>query len=86
MAKQKKEQKQKAASVQSNEKAVTLGDRINKQALEKLKEASRTMREEEEKRKAAEREKKIAEQKAREKNKSFADLLNESDMDWRKFK
>jgi spore cortex formation protein SpoVR/YcgB (stage V sporulation) len=78
--------RQPQTSQNANEQAVTLRDRIGKDALEKLKEASRTMREEEEKRQAAEREKKIAEQKAREKNKSFAELFEESTLDWRKFK
>lgn len=64
----------------------TLRDRLGKDALEKLKEASQTLRKEEEARKTAERERQAAERKAREKNKTFADLLSESSLDWKKFK
>jgi len=86
MAKQKRERKPAPSGAQANDRGVSLRDRIDKDALEKLKEASRTMREAEEKRKAEEREKRIAEQKVKEKNKSFEELLAESNLDWKKFK
>lgn len=86
MAKQKRGQKSAASEAWTESQGATLRDRIGNDALEKLKEASRTMRQEEEQRKIAERERKIAEQKMKEKNKSFADLFEESSLDWKKFK
>lgn len=86
MAKQKRGQKSAASEARIENQGATLRDRIGNDALEKLKEVSRTMRQEEEQRKAAERERKITEQKIKEKNKSFADLFEESNLDWKKFK
>ena len=69
-----------------SEEGTTLKDLLGKGTLDKLKDMSRSVREEEEKKRAAEAERKRAEQKAREKNKSFAELLDESGLDWKKFK
>nr|WP_082129930.1 YqkE family protein [Aneurinibacillus tyrosinisolvens] len=55
-------------------------------ALEKLKQTSQELKQKEQAKLEAEREKKKAEQRTREKNKTFADLLEESNMDWKKFK
>lgn len=79
-------QKRAQGSRELDTSGATLRDRLGKEALEKLKEASQTLRKEEEARKTAERERQAAERKAKEKNKSFADLLSESNLDWKKFK
>lgn len=70
----------------ASEEGTTLKDLLGKSTLDKLKDMSRAVREEEEKKRAAEEERKRAEQKAREKNKSFAELLDENELDWKKFK
>lgn len=70
----------------SSEEGATLKDLLGKGTLDKLKDMSRTMREEEEKKRAAAVEQQRAEQKEREKNKSFSELLDESKLDWKKFK
>lgn len=68
------------------EKPATLGDLIQKDILDQLKAQQKQMKEQEEKEKQAEAQRKKEEQRLREKNKSFEELLSESDMDWKKFK
>ncbi|BAU28620.1 uncharacterized protein DUF3886 [Aneurinibacillus soli] len=68
------------------EEGSTLKDLLGEGTLDKLKNMSRTMKEEEEKKRVAALEQQRAEQKEREKNKSFSELLDESHLDWKKFK
>ncbi|KMY54678.1 MULTISPECIES: YqkE family protein [Bacillaceae] len=79
--------KKKQAS--SNEKAqeqLTLKDTLNAGILEQLKEKQKKLKMEEEEKKAAAEKQKREERRQREKNKSFEELLNESHMDWKRFK
>ena len=80
----KKQNRQQTAK--KEDKPATLGDVINKDILEKLKTQQKEMKEQEEKQKQEEALRKKEEQRLREKNKSFEELLTESNMDWKKFK
>lgn len=73
-------------SVKKDDKPATLGDLLNQDIMEKLKAQQKHLMDQEEQKKQAEIERKKEEQRLREKNKSFEDLLSESDMDWKKFK
>ncbi|MRH42323.1 DUF3886 domain-containing protein [Aquibacillus halophilus] len=68
----------------------TLKDRLNDELLAKLTTKKQELRKQEEdklqKEKEKEKQVKIAEQKRKEANKSFEELLSDSEMDWRKFK
>ncbi|WP_100331481.1 YqkE family protein [Bacillus xiapuensis] len=63
-----------------------LKDALNQEVLQQLKEKQRELKAEQEKRQEAEEKKKREERRQREKNKSFEELLAESDMDWKKYK
>ncbi|CAM3895514.1 DUF3886 domain-containing protein [Geobacillus sp. FSL K6-0789] len=60
--------------------ALTIADRLGAAVEAKLLEKKRALAEEEARRRAAE------EARRREEQKSFAELLEESELDWRKFK
>lgn len=81
----KKKQQPKPKS-QKDESAVTLGDRINQDLFKQLKEKQQELKAAEEKKKEAEEQKKREERRLKEKNKSFEELLNESNMNWKEFK
>ncbi|MBD7935985.1 MULTISPECIES: YqkE family protein [Cytobacillus] len=82
-----KQKKQRAQSKKINEdKPLTLGDMLNPELVKglqgkknELKKAEEIKLEEESRRKAEER-------KLREKNKSFEELLGESNLNWKEFK
>lgn len=63
-----------------------LKDALNDQTLEKLKLLKKDAVEAEENSRKAALAKKEEERKQREKNKSFEELLNESSLDWKKYK
>ncbi|WP_409297952.1 YqkE family protein [Peribacillus sp. SCS-26] len=65
---------------------ITLGDMIKGDMLSKLKETHSELEKERHAALLKEEERKREERKQREKNKSFEELLNESNTDWRKFK
>lgn len=73
-------------TAKKEDKPATLGDLINEDIMEKLKAQQKQLKEQEEKQKQEEALRKKEEQRLREKNKSFEELLTESDMDWKKFK
>ena len=73
-------------AVKKEEKPATLGDLLNQDIMEKLKAQKQQLKEQEEKQKQDEALRKKEEQRRREKNKSFEELLTESNMDWKKFK
>lgn len=79
----KKHQKQ-AAKI--DDKPVTLGDMINKDLMNQLKEKKKQLKAEEEKQRVAEEERKREERRLKEKNKSFEELLNDSPLNWKEFK
>jgi hypothetical protein len=68
------------------EKELTLKDSINTNVFEQLKNKKKELEKVEEKKKEEERQQKIKERKEREKNKSFEELLNESNMKWEEYK
>lgn len=71
---------------QNEEKPLTLGDLLDNELKEQLKDAKQQLKEVEEKKKREEVERRRKERKEREKNKTFEELLMESDLDWRQFK
>lgn len=80
-AKQKQQNKKNAS-----EDKLTLQDALNQEILLKLKQAQKDLKMEEENQKLSEEKRKKEEKRQREKNKSFEELLNESSMDWKKYK
>ena len=79
----KKQQRQKP---KKDDAAVTLGDRMNQDLVKLLKEKQRELKVAEEKRMEEEEQRKREERRLKEKNKSFEELLQESDMNWKDFK
>lgn len=71
---------------EKTEEQLTLKDTLNASILGQLKEKQKKLQAEEEEKKAAAEQQKREERRQREKNKSFEELLNESNMDWEKFK
>ncbi|MBM7577496.1 YqkE family protein [Jeotgalibacillus terrae] len=69
-----------------NDKDAVLKDALNEQTLEKLKMLKQQTAAAEEDRRKAELARKAEEKRLREKNKSFEELLNESDLDWTNYK
>ncbi|RFU67753.1 DUF3886 domain-containing protein [Peribacillus saganii] len=69
-----------------NDGALTLGDMVNQEMLAKLKNTKNELSMAEKKRQEEEEAKRVFERKQKEKNKSFEELLNESNTDWRNFK
>jgi len=69
-----------------DDKPVTLGDMLNSDLMEKLKDAKQQLKAEEDKRIEEEEKRKREERRLREKNKSFEELLGESDLNWKNFK
>jgi len=81
-----KKKQKRQQPVKKEEKPATLGDLLNQDIMQKLKAQQQQLKDEEEQKKQAELERKKEEKRLREKNKSFEELLSESDMDWKKFK
>ena len=65
---------------------VTLGDMLNSDLINQLKNKQQELKAEELRKKEAEEKRLREERKRREKNKSFEELLNESSMNWKDFK
>jgi hypothetical protein len=80
----KKRQNQPVKKVQ--EKPATLGDLLNADLVNELKEKKKELQNQDEQKRLAEEERKREERKLKEKNKSFEELLNESDFNWKEFK
>ncbi|MDZ5712073.1 YqkE family protein [Jeotgalibacillus haloalkalitolerans] len=68
------------------DKDAVLKDTLNAQTLEKLKMLKQDAVETEEKNRKEALVRKEEERRLREKNKSFEELLNESNLDWKKYK
>lgn len=66
--------------------AITLGDMLNEQMMKKLKNKKKDLTAQEKAQQEAEEERKRKERIEREKNKSFEELLSESELDWKDFK
>jgi hypothetical protein len=68
------------------EAELTLKNSINADLFEQLKNKKKELEKVEEVKKEEERQQKAEERKQREKNKSFEELLNESDLNWENYK
>ncbi len=68
------------------QESATLKDALDEEMLQKLKATKAKLKKDEKQRKQEEAERKREERKQREKNKTFAELLEENPMDWRNFK
>ncbi|WP_141538111.1 YqkE family protein [Bacillus cereus] len=87
MKKKKQRQMQRQSQVnQPKGESLTLGDQLNDSLMQQLKNKKKELQVREEKKEAAEQERKRQEQKEREKNKSFEELLSESNLTWKDFK
>ncbi|UQD52630.1 DUF3886 domain-containing protein [Bacillus methanolicus] len=69
-----------------DESIVTLGEMLNQDLMKQLKEKQRELKAEEERRQKEEEQRKREERRQREKNKSFEELLSESNLNWKDFK
>ncbi|CEG27732.1 YqkE family protein [Bacillus sp. B-jedd] len=81
----KKRQPQKAKPLK-DEKPLTLGDMINQDLFNQLKNRQQELKAEEARKAEEEEKRKREERRLKEKNKSFAELLDESGMNWKEFK
>ncbi|WP_409301515.1 YqkE family protein [Peribacillus sp. SCS-155] len=77
---------QQASHKRTNDDSLKLGDLVKGDIMEQLRKTQKQLADEESAKKEAEEAKKKEERRLKEKNKSFEELLNESGMDWRKFK
>ncbi|MBS4191120.1 YqkE family protein [Bacillus sp. FJAT-49705] len=68
------------------DKPVTLGDMLNQELMKKLKDTKQELKAEEDKKREEEEQRKKEERRLREKNKSFEELLGESNLNWKEFK
>jgi FtsZ-binding cell division protein ZapB len=68
------------------EKPTTLGDLLNTDLVNELKEKKKELENQEAQKQKAQEEKKREEHRLKEKNKSFEELLNESEFNWKDFK
>lgn len=65
---------------------IQLNERINPDVLAKLKQTSNALKDEEMKKQEEAREKERQRRIEKEKNRSFEDLLNDSNLDWKNYK
>lgn len=82
----KKPQKKRPDKIEKQEDKISVLDHLDQNVFAKLKEKQLELKQEAQRQQQAEEERMREERKQREKNKSFGDLLGESDLDWRKFK
>lgn len=78
--------KQQNKSKKKKDDNVTIGDHLNQELFSKLKEKHKELKHEAQTKIEEEKEKIRKERIQKEKNKSFEELLNESDLDWKSFK
>ncbi|WP_406944359.1 YqkE family protein [Halobacillus sp. SY10] len=64
----------------------SLGDQLNADVLSKLKSKKTDLKQQAVEREEQEKQRRIEERKRAEANKSFEELLNESELDWKSFK
>ncbi|WP_335869805.1 YqkE family protein [Bacillus sp. 2205SS5-2] len=83
MSKKKKNAQPKKAK---EDKGATLKDTLDASLLEQLQQTKKALETEENEQKRAEAKRKEEERKQKEKNKSFEELLNESNLSWKTFK
>jgi uncharacterized protein YoxC len=68
------------------EKSATLGDLLDAKLVHELKEKKKELQNQDDQKRLAEEERKKEERRLKEKNKSFEELLNESNFNWKEFK
>ena len=68
------------------EKPATLGDLLDAKLVHELKEKKKELQNQDDQKRLAEEERKREERRLKEKNKSFEELLNESNFNWKEFK
>ena len=68
------------------EKPATLGDLLDARLVHELKEKKKELQNQDDQKRLAEEERKREERRLKEKNKSFEELLNESNFNWKEFK
>jgi len=78
--------KKKNQELSAKDETLTLKDRLQTDLYEQLKAKKKELEVAEQKREEEEKRRKMEERKLREKNKTFEELLNESNLDWRNFK
>jgi uncharacterized protein (DUF3084 family) len=71
---------------QDKDDSLKLGDLINQDIMSQLRQKQKELTDAEQAKKEAEEARKREERKQREKNKSFEELLGESNLDWKNFK
>jgi hypothetical protein len=71
---------------QDKEDSLKLGDLINQDIMSQLRQKQKELTDAEQAKKEAEEARKREERKQREKNKSFEELLGESNLNWKNFK
>ena len=73
-------------SKKNDDGSISLGDLLNQDILSQLQDKKSKLKEEEQRRMEEIEKQKREERKRREKNKSFEELLNESNLNWKQFK
>jgi chloramphenicol O-acetyltransferase len=82
----KKKKQQKLPTTYDESQAMHVKDRLNNDLIQKLKEKQKGLTEKLEQERLAEIERKKREAKEKEKNKTFEELLEESNLSWKDFK
>ncbi|SIF41047.1 Uncharacterised protein [Mycobacteroides abscessus subsp. abscessus] len=80
------QKKRQTAQQKKDDKPVTLGDMLNQDLMDQLKAAKKQLKDEELKKAEEAEKRKIEERRLREKNKSFEELLQDSDLNWKEYK
>ncbi|MFO1443602.1 YqkE family protein [Bacillus sp. Bva_UNVM-123] len=78
--------KRQSVQVKKDDKPLTLGDMLNTDIMEQLKGKKQELKAVEDKQKEEDEQKKREERRLREKNKSFEQLLSESELNWKEYK
>lgn len=78
--------KRQPSQPKKDDKPITLGDMLNQDLMNQLKSKKQELKEVENKQKEEEEKRKREERRLREKNKSFEELLQESELSWKEFK
>ena len=83
MGKRKRNQQ---SSNKKKDESLSLSDQLNPEMFNKLKVMQQGLKEEEKRKQEIEEERKREERRQREKNKSFEELFNESNLNWSEYK
>lgn len=86
MAKHKKKQNVQSKAAKQKDEKLSLGDLLQADIVQKLKHKQKELADIEQQKAEEEKARKQEERRQREKNKSFEELLNESNLNWKQFK